>query len=61
MIKHLKFLVFSLLLFSTAINAQVTTSALSGKISSNNEPIIGATVVATHTPSGTTYGADLSA
>lgn len=57
MIKHLKFLVFSLLLFSTAINAQVTTSALSGKISSNNEPIIGATVIATHTPSGTTYGA----
>jgi len=57
MIKHLKFLVFSLLLLSTAINAQVTTSALSGKISSNNEPIIGATVVATHTPSGTTYGA----
>ena len=56
MIKHLKFLVFSLLLLSTAINAQVTTSALSGKISSNNEPIIGATVVATHTPSGTTYG-----
>ena len=57
MIKHLKFLVFSLLLFSTTINAQVTTSALSGKISSNNEPIIGATVIATHTPSGTTYGA----
>ena len=57
MIKQLKFFVFALLLFSTTINAQVTTSALSGKISSNNEPIIGATVVATHTPSGTTYGA----
>jgi len=57
MIKQLKFLVFALLLLPAIMNAQVTTSALSGKISSNSEPVIGATVVATHTPSGTTYGA----
>jgi len=57
MIKKLKFLVLALSLFSTTMYAQVTTSALSGKISSNGEPIIGATVIATHTPSGTTYGA----
>lgn len=43
-----------------AINAQVTTSSMSGKITSatdNNEPVIGATVVAIHEPSGTHYGA----
>ena len=57
MIKQLKFLVLSLLLLSATMNAQVTTSGISGKVSSNNEPIIGATVIATHTPSGTTYGA----
>lgn len=57
MIKQLKFLVLSFLLFSATMNAQVTTSGISGKVSSNNEPIIGATVFATHTPSGTTYGA----
>lgn len=39
-------------------NAQVTTSALSGKVTDENkEPVIGATVVAVHEPSGTLYGA----
>ncbi len=37
--------------------AQVTTSALGGRIAdANGEPVIGAAVVATHTPSGTVYG-----
>ncbi len=38
--------------------AQVTTSALSGKVvDGNGESVIGAAVVATHEPSGTVYGA----
>lgn len=45
------------LFIAAALNAQVTTSGISGKVSSKDEPIIGATIVATHTPSGTTYGA----
>jgi len=43
---------------SVSVQAQVTTSALSGKvIDDQNESIIGATVVAVHEPSGTVYGA----
>lgn len=43
---------------TVSVNAQVTTSALSGKvIDEMNEPVIGATVVAIHEPSGTLYGA----
>lgn len=55
--KHVKkmFLALSVLLVTT-LNAQVTTSGISGKVSSGAETIIGATIVATHTPSGTTYG-----
>ena len=40
------------------VSAQVTTSALSGQvIDEMKEPVIGATVVAVHEPSGTSYGA----
>lgn len=59
MVKRLKmfFSVFMLML-SMCVNAQVTTSALNGKIiDDQKEAVIGATVVATHQPSGTTYGA----
>lgn len=39
-------------------NAQVTTSAISGKVLDESQaPVIGATVVAIHEPSGTLYGA----
>ena len=37
--------------------AQVTTSSMSGRISSSTETLPGATVRATHLPSGTVYGA----
>ncbi|MGN1210534.1 MAG: TonB-dependent receptor domain-containing protein, partial [Candidatus Cryptobacteroides sp.] len=38
--------------------AQVTTASLGGRIvDDNGAPVVGATIVATHTPSGTVYGA----
>ena len=60
MMKQIK-LLFSVLLFlavSAGMYGQVTTSSMSGKVTdTNGEPLAGATVVATHVPSGTRYGA----
>ena len=41
---------------SITLMAQVTTSSMSGKIVDNGGPLPGATVIATHVPSGTFYG-----
>lgn len=46
-----------LVVITATLNAQVTTSGIAGKVISGSELIIGATIVATHTPSGTVYGA----
>jgi len=51
-------LAFTMLIAGTVAYAQVTTSALSGRVTDNNgDAVIGAAVLATHVPSGTVYGA----
>ena len=60
MVNHSKFLYSALVVSAMAVsaNAQVTTSAISGKVLDETKaPVIGATVVAIHEPSGTLYGA----
>ena len=47
----------ALLLTAAVTTAQVTTSELRGYVTSNNNPLPGATIIARHNPSGTEYGA----
>ncbi len=52
---HLGILLFFMVLSATA---QVTTANMSGLVvDDQNEPLLGANIVAVHTPTGTTYGA----
>lgn len=55
--KRLVFLMAILLVFTTSAMAQITTSGIYGKVTSSGEDAIGATVTATHQPSGTVYRA----
>ena len=58
MLKRMRFfLAVIVMMVAASVNAQVTTSTLSGKVvDANGEAVIGATVQATHMPSGTHYG-----
>ena len=55
--KRLLILVVLMVCFITSMTAQITTSGLSGKVTADNEDVIGATIEAVHTPSGTKYQA----
>ncbi len=56
MLKRICLLLAFGLLASTVMFAQITTSGISGTVrGGSDEPLVGATVVATHLPSGTKY------
>lgn len=58
MLKRMRsFLLVAILLITVTVSAQVTTSSMSGKVTAQDEPIIGATIIAVHEASGTRYGA----
>ena len=59
MVKRMRsFFAVVMSVIAATVNAQVTTSSMSGKVvDQSNEAIIGATIQAIHEPSGTHYGA----
>ena len=58
MVKRMRsFFAVVMLVIAATVNAQVTTSSMSGKVvDQSNEAIIGATIQAIHEPSGTIMG-----
>ena len=54
MLKRIYFLLFSALCFSTGWS-QVTTSSIAGTVKDNAGSLVGATITAVHTPTGTVY------
>lgn len=58
-----KFLLLTLVVIAGAFgaNAQVTTSSLTGTVRDSKETLIGATIKATHQPTGTVYGSSTGA
>jgi hypothetical protein len=56
--KQTRFFLLLMLLSTSAFSyAQITTSSISGRVTDGKETLAGATVKATHEPSGTIYGA----
>lgn len=56
MSKRIKFIVAVIFtMISMSVSAQVTTSSLAGSVTAGGEDVIGATITATHQPSGTVY------
>ena len=56
MLKRIIFLITLSFVTGTILFAQITTSSISGTVaSSTGEPLVGATIIATHQPSGTRY------
>jgi len=55
MLKRILTLLTLAVLFSQYINAQETNSSIGGTVKGASEPLVGATITATHVPTGTVY------
>ena len=53
--KRLFFLIAVVLMCTTSIMAQITTSGINGRVTADGDDVIGATIEAVHIPSGTRY------
>ena len=57
MLKRIFILIAMVSIAGCYLNAQVTTSSISGNVkdATSGDPLIGATIIATHQPTGTRY------